>query len=122
MIKRVARSEADVVPLPGRDWYTYLGPHNAATQRISIGVSIFPPGSKPPGHVHDVQEETVYVAAGHGRLVTAEATAALEPGVAVHIPVGTFHATEADGPGPLELVCFFSPPVVPGSYEKQAGS
>ena len=28
------------------------------------------------------------------------------------------HATESDGPEPLEIACFFSPPVVPGSYEK----
>ncbi len=35
---------------------------------------------------------------------------------------GTFHATEADGPDALELVCFFTPPVVSGSYEKKAGS
>ena len=34
----------------------------------------------------------------------------------------TFHATEADGPDALELVCFFTPPVVSGSYEKKAGS
>lgn len=122
MIKRVARSEADVVALPGRDWYTYIGPHNTATERVSIGVSIFPSGSRPPGHVHDTQEETIYVASGRGRLVTAEATADLETGVAVHVPVGTFHATESDGPEPLELVCFFSPPVVPGSYEKRGAS
>jgi hypothetical protein len=32
--------------------------------------------------------------------------------------VGTFHATESDGPEPLELVCLFSPPVIPGSYER----
>jgi mannose-6-phosphate isomerase-like protein (cupin superfamily) len=54
-------------------------------------------------------------------LVTPEATADLEPGVSVFIPVGTFHATESDGPEPLELVCLFSPPVVPGSYERGAG-
>ena len=39
--------------------------------------------------------------------------------MAVLVPPGTFHATEADGPEPLELLCLFSPPVVPGSYEKK---
>ena len=118
MIKRVARGEADHLPLPGRDWYTYIGPHNSDAHNVSIGVSIFPAGSKPEGHVHPAEEETIYVTAGRGRLVTPEATAELEPGVSVHIPVGTFHATESDGPDPLELVCLFSPPVVPGSYER----
>jgi hypothetical protein len=35
MMKRVTRGEANVVPLPGRDWHTYLGPENIATERIS---------------------------------------------------------------------------------------
>ena len=122
MITRVSRSEAARTRLPGRDWFTYIGPENTRTERVSVGVSVFPPDSRPTGHVHDTQEETVYVVSGRGRLVTPEATADLEPGVAVFIPTGTFHATESDGPDPLELVCLFSPPVVPGSYERGTGS
>ena len=53
-------AEAEVYPLPGRDWHTYLGPQNVPTERISFGVSIFPAGSHPEGHVHDTQEETIY--------------------------------------------------------------
>jgi len=120
MIKRVERAEAQVFPLPGRDWLLYIGPQNSPARNVSVGISIFPAGSKPTGHVHDTQEETIYVTSGRGRLVTEEATADLEPGVAVFIPIGTFHATESDGPEPLELVCLFSPPVIPGSYEKRA--
>ena len=118
MIKRVARDEAEVYRLPGRDWRLYIGPQNSPARNVTVGVSVFPAGSKPAGHVHDSQEETIYVTSGRGRLVTAEATADLEPGVSVFIPIGTFHATESDGPEPLELVCLFSPPVVPGSYER----
>lgn len=121
MIKRVARGDAQHLPLPGRDWYTYISPDNSPARNVSIGVSIFPPGSKPEGHVHPAEEETIYVTSGRGRLVTPEATAELELGIAVLIPIGTFHATESDGPEPLELVCFFSPPVVPGSYERRDG-
>jgi quercetin dioxygenase-like cupin family protein len=118
MIKRVTRAEAAVVPLPGRDWFSYVGPKNAPTERVSIGVSVFPADSRPAGHVHPNEEETVYCVAGHGRLVTPDATAELGPGVAVWIEPGTFHATESDGPGALELLCLFSPPVVAGSYER----
>jgi quercetin dioxygenase-like cupin family protein len=122
MIKRVARAEAEVVPLPGRVWHAYFGPHNSAARQVSMGVSVFPPGSRPAGHVHPAEEETIYCAAGRGRIVTPDGTADVEPGVVVHVSPGTFHATEADGPEPLELVCLFSPPVVPGSYEKPASS
>ncbi len=122
MIKRVARSEAEIVPLPGRTWHAYFGPHNSAARNVSMGVSVFPPGSKPEGHVHPAEEETIYCAAGHGRIVTPDGVAEVEPGVVVHVSPGTHHATEADGPDPLELVCLFSPPVVSGSYEKKGAS
>jgi quercetin dioxygenase-like cupin family protein len=118
MFKRVAREEAEILPLPGRDWHTYIGPHNTPTERVSMGVSVFEPGSRPVGHVHESQEETIYCAAGRGRIVTPDGVAEVWPGVTVWVAPGTLHATEADGPAPLELVCFFSPPVIPGSYEK----
>jgi quercetin dioxygenase-like cupin family protein len=119
MIKRVARDEAQVFPLPGRDWLLYIGPQNSPARNVSVGLAVFPPGSRPTGHVHLAEEETIFVTAGRGRLVTDEATAELEPGVAVFIPIGTFHATESDGPDPLQLVCLFSPPVIPGAYERK---
>ena len=121
MIKRVTRDEAAIYPLPGRDWFLYIGPENSPTEHLTVSVTKFPSGSRPAGHVHEDAEETVYVVSGHGRLVTAEATAELEPGVAVWIPIGTHHATESDGPEPLEMVCVFSPPIVPGGYERGSG-
>jgi quercetin dioxygenase-like cupin family protein len=118
MITRIARSDAAVVPLPGRTWHDYLGPQNSPAKNVSIGVSIFPPGSRPAGHVHPAEEETIYCVQGRGRIVSPDGVAELEPGVVVHVTPGTHHATESDGPDPLELVCFFSPPVVAGSYER----
>jgi quercetin dioxygenase-like cupin family protein len=120
MFTRVARNEASITPLPGRDWHQYIGPWNAPTEHLSMGVSIYEPGARPEGHVHAGEEETVYCVAGLGRLVCPEGKAELEPGVTVFIPAGTFHSTECDGPDRLELLCIFTPPVVPGSYEKRA--
>lgn len=118
MITRVARSQAQVVPLPGRTWHAYLDPRTSAARQVSMGVSVFPPGSRPEGHVHPAEEETIYCLAGHGRIVTPDGVAEVEPGVMVHVMPGTFHATEADEPDGLELLCLFSPPVASGSYEK----
>lgn len=119
MYKRIAREDAEKVPLPGRVWHSYFSPKDGVSQLVSLGVSVYPPGSKPEGHVHPNEEETIYCAAGRGRIVTPEGSAEVEPGVVVHVSPGTFHATEADGPEPLELLCLFSPPVVSGSYEKK---
>jgi quercetin dioxygenase-like cupin family protein len=122
MVKRIAREDAEIVPLPGRVWHSYFGPRDGTSDRVSLGVSVYPPGSTPAGHVHAAEEETIYCAAGHGRIVTPDATAEVWPGVVVHVPPGTFHATEADGPDPLELICIFTPPVISGSYEKGKGA
>lgn len=121
MLKSVRRSEAKVYHLPGRDWSLLIGPENSPAKHLTVSVTVFPAGSKPAGHVHEAEEETVYVVSGHGRLVTPDDTAKLEPGVAVWIPIGTHHATESDGPEPLEMVCVFSPPIVPGGYERGGG-
>ncbi len=40
------------MPLPGRDWHSYFGPWNSPARNVSLGVSVYPPGSKPAGHVH----------------------------------------------------------------------
>lgn len=117
MLKVVRRDEAEIHRLPGRDWLLYVGPENSAARNLTVGVAVFPAGSTPDGHIHDTQEETIYIVAGRGRLVTPDGIAELEPGVAVFIPAGLHHATESAGPEPLELVSVFSPPVVPGSYE-----
>ena len=39
MIKRVSRAEAEVFPLPGRDWHTYIGPQNTPTDRVTDWLS-----------------------------------------------------------------------------------
>jgi quercetin dioxygenase-like cupin family protein len=118
MFTRIARSQTAVTPLPGRDWHAYISPDSGLTKYLSMGVSVYEPGARPAGHIHEHEEETVYCVSGRGRLVCEAGLSELEPGVVTHIPAGTFHSTECDGPEPLELLCVFTPPVVPGSYEK----
>ncbi len=77
-----------------------------------------PPARAPRGTSTRRRRRPSTALAGRGRIVTPEGSAEIEAGVTVWVGVGTPHATESDGPEPLELVCFFSPPVVPGSYEK----
>jgi mannose-6-phosphate isomerase-like protein (cupin superfamily) len=94
-----------------------MGPGICDVKNLTVGLSIFPPGSAPPGHVHGAEEEVIYVVTGHGELRTPDGSVPLEPGTCVYVPVGVRHATASFGPEALELVTAFSPPVVPGSYE-----
>ncbi len=120
MLTATRREEAPVLHLPGRDWYLLLGPETTPAERATLGYSRFPGGSAPEGHVHDHEEELIYVVAGSGWLVAPDERVRLEPGIAVHIAPGTHHSTIADGGRDLELITVFSPPVVPGSYERGA--
>ncbi len=120
MLKRVVREDAPVYHLPGRDWSLFMGPEIGDVKNLTFGVAVFPARSAPPGHVHDSQEEVIYILSGQGELITPEGSAVLEPGTCVYIPVGLHHATVCHGPEALELVSVFSPPVAPGSYEAGA--
>jgi len=85
---------------------------------MTLGFSIFPAGSAPPGHTHPAEEEMIYVISGRGHIITDTMVVDLSPGVAVYIPPGLAHATSADEGEPLQLLTAFSPPVIPGSYEE----
>ena len=86
VLKAVRRSEAKVFPLPGRDQFFYIGPENSPARHLTVSVSVFPPGSKSDGHVHEHEEEIVYVISGRGRLVTPEASADLGAMLKKHKP------------------------------------
>jgi quercetin dioxygenase-like cupin family protein len=110
--------DAEVVTMPGRSFYTLIAPWNSPATHLSAGLSIYPAGSAPEGHVHPDEEETIYCTGGKGRIVTHDGKYEMEPGTLVHVPANTYHATESDGPGELVLFCVFTPPVRPGTYEK----
>ncbi len=103
--------------LPGRDWTLLLGPQNSPSRRMTVSIASFPPGSGPPMHVHRLEDEVVYVISGRGRLEAEAGGGRLEPGASFHVPAGLYHGAVNDGDEPLVLLCTFSPPVVPGTYD-----
>ena len=112
-----SRTGGRIYRLPGRDWHLLLGPQTASADRMTMSLAVFPPGSAPPLHVHELEEEVVYVLAGTGRLMTPTEPVQLAPGVCFRVPPGLYHGAVNDGDEPLELLCIFSPPVKPGGYE-----
>jgi len=122
VMKAVRKNEARVYRLPGRDWYYLIGPLNSEAKKLVFGVAIFPPGSRPGAHVHSDEEEIIYITEGKGKIVFQDGREIiLEPGVAVFIPPGVEHGIIAGEDEPLEMVTVFSPPVFPGSYDREGG-
>ncbi|MDW8103228.1 MAG: cupin domain-containing protein [Anaerolineae bacterium] len=115
----VKKDQAKVYNLPGRDWYYLIGPLNSEAKNLTFGIAVFTPGSKPGFHVHRGEEEVIYIVKGHGKIVFhGGQEVVLEPGVAVLIPPGVEHGIIAGNDEPLEMVAVFSPPVIPGSYDR----
>lgn len=118
-VARRTLDDAEITVMPGRTFYTLIAPWSCDTTHLSAGLSVYPPGSKPEGHTHPQEEETIYCVAGVGRIVSEGKNWEMTPGTIVHVPPNTFHATESDGPDELKLLCVFTPPVRPGTYEKE---
>jgi quercetin dioxygenase-like cupin family protein len=117
-VQRRTLDEAEVTIMPGRIFHTLIAPWSCSTTLLSVGLSVYPPGSKPEGHRHPQEEETIYCVAGHGYIVADGVDWEMSSGTVVHVPPNTFHATVSDGPTELQLLCVFTPPVRPGTYEK----
>lgn len=117
MLEVTHHDEAIVHHLPGRDWILFVGPQNTAAKNVSVALAVFPQGSAPGPHVHEHEEEVIWIVSGYGRIVAGEQVIELVPGTGVYIPPGTFHGIETDPVYPLEFISIFAPPAVPGSYE-----
>lgn len=116
----VARlNNCTVYHLPGRDWYYLLGPQNSAAKNLVFGLAEFPAGTLAASHVHEVEEEIIYILSGSGAIIADGQEERLEPGVAIYIPPGLAHQIRVNGDEPLKLVTLFSPPVTPGAYDPQ---
>ena len=115
----VHEKEVKGLDLPGRNWKKLIDPETSGCRNMILGVVIFPPGSDPGTHVHEREEEIIYVISGKGETRVADKVYPLEPGITVFTEPGIAHGVKTLGAEPLVLVSVFSPPVRPGSYDKK---
>jgi mannose-6-phosphate isomerase-like protein (cupin superfamily) len=110
----IREDEALVFKRPGRDWLYMIGPLNSPAKNLALGLAIFPPGGQPGAHIHQHEEEILYILAGKGLLILNGLAEDIYPGVACHIPPGSEHSIAVTGEEPLRLITVFSPPLDPG--------
>jgi quercetin dioxygenase-like cupin family protein len=109
--------EKDVaaIPLPGRSVRPLAGRENGA-QLLSAGIVTFPAHSVSAAHVHDSEEEALYVVDGRGHIDCNGQALPIEPGSFLLIPPGISHSVHNTGDEPIKFFYAFSPPVVVGSW------
>jgi mannose-6-phosphate isomerase-like protein (cupin superfamily) len=113
----VAGNESDVpdTPRPGRVVRHFVGVEEGA-ERLSAGVVTFPPQSRSTPHMHEVNEEILYVLEGSGALVCDGRSVPLAPGSYVFVPPGVSHYVHNTGRERIRFFYAFSPPAVVGTW------
>lgn len=115
----VHENDVEAVQLPGRSHKMVVKPDNMKAEKMCAGVAVFPAGRHAPAHIHEKEEEILYVVSGRGGIYFNGAPEAVEPGTFMLVPAGVEHSLEAAGDEDLKVFYVFSPPLIQGSYDKR---
>ena len=77
----------------------------------SVNVIQVPSGGTIGRHRHSQQVETVLVIRGMAILTLDQTEVSLRDGQIIAIPIGLEHSLQNEGPAPVELLTFFTPPL-----------
>ena len=77
----------------------------------SVNVVQVPPHGEIGRHRHAHHFETVWIIRGNAILTLDQTEVSLRDGQIIAIPIGLEHALRNEGPAPVELLTFFTPPL-----------
>ena len=117
----VKKAEAIVAKAedPKRTLYVYADEELGANN-LSGGSADIPVNSQLPYHVHESEEEMMFIYRGTGELVVEGETFPLEPETMVFIPKGLKHTFKNTGEEPLSFCFFYAPPGPEKNIRKMA--
>ena len=78
------------------------------------------PGNGPPPHLHENEDESIYVIDGEFEILLGAKTMRAEPGTFVFVPKRTVHRFRCIGGGPGRLLLHFTPGGIEGFF-REAG-
>lgn len=110
--------DIETVSLPGRDHKMVIKPE-FGSEKMCAGVAVFPAGKHAPAHVHQKEEEILYVLSGSGKMYFDGDPEPIETGTFMLAKPGIEHSLEADPEKDLKVFYVFSPTVAQGSYDKK---
>ena len=82
----------------------------ACSDHVQIRMTEYQPHWEHSMHVHENQEEIIYILSGQGFSETAEGRVPLKPGDASYIPAGVYHATINPYDEPMVGLIIKTPP------------
>lgn len=87
----------------------YVARAEQTSGRLTAIVNVIPPGTGPPLHRHDDQDETWWVVEGAVRFRLGDEEAEAATGAFVWVPRGLAHAFRNDAATPARLLVLFTP-------------
>ena len=76
-----------------------------------MGVNTTEVGSCIPLHVHENEEEAMFIIQGEGKLIAGDEEYPVKAGSAIFSPIGVKHTIINTGDVPLKLVWAYAPPL-----------
>jgi len=83
--------------------------------RITTGISIYPPGTGAPAHLHNCDEH-VTLLEGRGEVEIAGRVTPLEPTDTAYVAAGTEHAFRNTGDTPMKILWVYSSALVTRTF------
>ena len=105
----ITSEQATRLELPKRVVNVFVGAAAYKSERITMGKTVVEPHVAMDPHVHENEEEIIFVIRGQGEAVVGGSLEPLRPDTAVVFPVGVEHRVANTGDEPLEFVFLFKP-------------
>jgi len=97
-----------------------IGPSNfGKSTKMCFGVAEFPANQHAPAHLHEEQEEILYVLKGKGEMYFDTTPERIEKGTCIFVPPRVVHSINNTSNEVLKLAYVFSPPVKQEAYDKK---
>lgn len=87
-----------------------VDPKNTGSHRLAMGHQRLEPGGSIPVHLHERQDEILFVHAGRAAVIIEEHRLPAPAGTTVFVPEGVWHGVENAGTNALHLVWIITPP------------
>ncbi len=114
------QDKVELESLVGRKYKLISGKEKLDSSNMCFGVSFFSSQTHAPGHIHEKEEEMVYVLEGKGEMVFDGFAEEIREGTFICIPPGVEHSVNNTGKKTIKLLYVFSPPIIIGAYENRS--
>lgn len=105
----VNKAHATVLDLPKRVVNVFIGGEAYKSDQMTMGKTVVEPHTNMDPHVHENEEEIIFVIKGSGEAIVGGVIEKMEPDTAVVFPKGVEHVVHNTGDTQLEFVFMFHP-------------